>query len=254
MGHPAAATVAAAGGGLDRRQLDVDAARPGQRLRRHRGAQRRGPRPRAYPAVDGTVAGGVLDLGQPHEDRLRRAMTGREDTRRPAMRAIAVTKSRVLLVLAIIAAGLMWGGSAASAATTTIDLCAKPGTATLTGAVTVPVWGFGIPSTPGDCATATAGLPGPVLSVAEGDTVTVNVTNALPAGHTLTFEVPGLSFAAGPQDAAVGATVTRTFTANAPGTYQYRSGGDAGRQQAMGLAGALVVRPPAANQAYDSAA
>ena len=79
------------------------------------------------------------------------------------MRAIAVTKSRVLLVLAIIAAGLMYGGSAASAATTTIELCAKQGTATLTGAVTVPIWGFGIPATPGDCATATASLPGPQL-------------------------------------------------------------------------------------------
>ena len=81
------------------------------------------------------------------------------------MRAIAATTSRVLLVLAIIAAGLMYGGSTASAATTTIDLCAKPGTATLTGAVTVPIWGFGIPSTPGDCSTAAASLPGPPLEV-----------------------------------------------------------------------------------------
>ena len=76
------------------------------------------------------------------------------------MRAIAVTKSRILLVLAVIAAGLMYGGSTASAATVSINLCAVPGTATLTGAVTVPIWGFGIPATPGDCSTATASLPG----------------------------------------------------------------------------------------------
>ena len=43
------------------------------------------------------------------------------------MRAIAVTKSKVLLVFAIIAAGLMYGGSAASAATVSINLCALPG-------------------------------------------------------------------------------------------------------------------------------
>jgi FtsP/CotA-like multicopper oxidase with cupredoxin domain len=90
--------------------------------------------------------------------------------------------------------------------------------------------------------------------VNEGDTVTVNVTNALPAGHTVSFELPGLDVAAGPTDAAVGATVTRTFNASAPGTYLYQSGGDAGRQEAMGLSGALIVRSATANQAYDTAA
>jgi FtsP/CotA-like multicopper oxidase with cupredoxin domain len=194
-------------------------------------------------------------------------MIGREDTRRPAMRAIAVTKSRVLLVLAMIAAGLMLGGSAASAATVSIDLCALPGTATLTGAVSVPIWGFGVPTTPGDCSTATASLPGPQLelttSATETTTVTFNVTNALPAGHTITFEIPGITFDAGPADAAPGATLVRSFTApispsapgaaNAAGTYLYGSGGDGGRQQAMGLYGALIVRPPTAGQAYESA-
>jgi FtsP/CotA-like multicopper oxidase with cupredoxin domain len=195
-------------------------------------------------------------------------MIGREDTRRPAMRAIAVTKSRVLLVLAMIAAGLMWDGSAASAATLSINLCALPGTATLTGAVTVPIWGFGIPTTPGDCTTATASLPGPqldvTLSATEPTSVTFNVTNALPAGHPITFEIPGVTFDAGPADVAPGATGSWSFTApaspsapgaaNAAGTYLYGSGGDGGRQQAMGLYGALIVRPSTAGRAYESAA
>jgi FtsP/CotA-like multicopper oxidase with cupredoxin domain len=195
-------------------------------------------------------------------------MIGREDTRRPAMRAIAVTKSRVLLVLAMIAAGLMWGGPPASAATQTINLCALPGTATLTGAVTVPIWGFGIPTTPGDCSTATASLPGPqldvTLSATETTTVTFNVTNALPDGHSITFEIPGISFDAGPADVDPGGTLTRSFTApvspsapgegNAAGTYLYGSGGDGGRQQAMGLYDALIVRPSTAGRAYESAA
>ncbi len=184
------------------------------------------------------------------------------------MRAIAVTKGRVLLVLAMIAAGVMWDGPAASAATASINLCALPGTATLTGAVTVPVWGFGIPTTPGDCSTATASLPGPqldvTLSATEPTTVTFNVTNALPAGHSITFEIPGITFDAGPADVGPGGTLTRSFTApaspsapgaaNAAGTYLYGSGGDGGRQQAMGLYGALIVRPSTAGRAYESAA
>lgn len=189
------------------------------------------------------------------------------------MRAIAitksrVTKSRVLLVLAMIAAGLMFGGSAASAATVSINLCALPGTATLTGAATVPIWGFGIPTTPGDCSTATASLPGPqldvTLSATETTTVTFNVTNALPAGHSITFEIPGITFDAGPADVDPGGTLSLSFTApaspsapgtaNAAGTYLYGSGGDGGRQQAMGLYGALIVRPSTAGRAYEPAA
>ncbi|WP_426503215.1 multicopper oxidase domain-containing protein [Dactylosporangium sp. McL0621] len=170
------------------------------------------------------------------------------------MRAPAFKKAtRALIVLALAAAGLGFTSSSASAAPVSINLCAKGGTATVPGPVSVPIWGFGVPTTPGDCSTATAGAPGPVLTVNEGDTVTISVINALPAGHTLSFEIPGVDFTPGPTDAAVGATVTRSFTANRPGTYVYRSGGGAGRQEAMGLYGALIVRPPTANQAYDTA-
>ena len=184
------------------------------------------------------------------------------------MRAIAVTKSRVLLVLAVIAAGLMYSGSTASAATVSINLCAVPGNATLTGTTTVPIWGFATTTTPGDCSSATASLPGPqlgvTLSATETTTVTFNVTNALPAGHSITFEIPGITFDAGSADVDPGGTLTLSFTApaspsaagaaNAAGTYLYGSGGDGGRQQAMGLYGALIVRPSTAGQAYESAA
>jgi FtsP/CotA-like multicopper oxidase with cupredoxin domain len=176
------------------------------------------------------------------------------------MRAIAPKTSRVLVVLAVAATWLALGGSAASAATVSINLCAVPGTATLTGADTVPIWGFGIPTTPGDCSTATASLPGPLLSVTlsatETTTVTFAITNALPAGHTVTFEIPGIVFDPGPTDIAPGATVSRSFTApmspaatdatNGAGTYLYQSGGDGGRQEAMG--------PSTAGRAYESAA
>jgi FtsP/CotA-like multicopper oxidase with cupredoxin domain len=173
---------------------------------------------------------------------------------RLAMRPLAFKKTKALLVLVVVSAGLALTSSTASAAPVSVNLCAVPGTATLTGAVTVPIWGFAEPTTPGDCSTATASLPGPVLQANVGDSVTVTVTNALPAGHTLSFEVPGIDFDAGPVNAAAGDSVTRTFTAGAPGTYLYSSGGDGGRQAAMGLYGALIVRPATPNQAYDSAA
>jgi FtsP/CotA-like multicopper oxidase with cupredoxin domain len=171
-----------------------------------------------------------------------------------APRARAFRTARALLVLMVVSAGLTLTSSAASAAPVTVNLCAVPGTATLVGAVTVPIWGFGVPTTPGDCSTATASLPGPVLTANQGDGVTVTVTNALPAGHTISFEAPGIGFGAGPATAPAGGTLTRTFTASAPGTYLYQSGGDGGRQAAMGLYGALIVRSPTANQAYDPAA
>ncbi len=76
-----------------------------------------------------------------------------------------VTKKmfRLLLAFAITVGGLALTGSHASAAPVSINMCALPGNLALPGAVTVPIWGFGIPTTPGDCSTATASLPGPVF-------------------------------------------------------------------------------------------
>jgi len=70
--------------------------------------------------------------------------------------------------------------------------------------------------------------------VNEGDVVSIRVINALPAGHTVSFEIPGIDFAAGGTDAAPGADVTRSFTAGSPGTYLYQSGGDAGARRRWG--------------------
>ncbi len=170
------------------------------------------------------------------------------------MRSLRMTKTRFALGLAMLVAGLTLTGGAASAASVTIELCAKPGTVSLPGAANVPIWGFGVPSTPGDCSTAVAGLPGPNLAVDQGDTVTLQVTNQLPTGHTVSMEIPGVRFDPGPVDAASGSSVSVSFTAADPGTYLYQSGGDAGRQEAMGLSGALVVRSATAGQAYGSAA
>lgn len=61
-----------------------------------------------------------------------------------ALAARSVRKSRALLIVAVTAAAFTVANSSASAAPVTITLCAKPGTATLTGAVSVPIWGFGL--------------------------------------------------------------------------------------------------------------
>ena len=165
-------------------------------------------------------------------------------------------KSSALAVLTLSVAGFVTVGSTASAAAVPIELCAAAGTVTLAGEpAAIPIWGFGIPTTPGDCATATPSLPGPQLTVGQGDVVTLTVHDNLPAGslpHAIHLEIPGVTFVPGPVDAPVGGAVTVSFTAAAPGTYQYQSGGDAGRQEAMGLTGALIVRPPVAGQAYGS--
>jgi FtsP/CotA-like multicopper oxidase with cupredoxin domain len=176
---------------------------------------------------------------------------------RLAMRP-SLLKVRALLVGVVTTASLVLVSSATSAAPVSIDLCAVSGTATLPGAVVAPIWGFGAPAVPGDCLTAIAGIPGPVLSVDQGDVVTINVTNALPAGtpdvpHVVSIEIPGMTFDPGAIDAAVGATASVTFTATRPGTYLYQSSGDGGRQLGMGLYGALIVRPATPNQAYDDA-
>jgi FtsP/CotA-like multicopper oxidase with cupredoxin domain len=177
----------------------------------------------------------------------------------PTMRALAdkrIRRSVLLAAVLTVAAAVTYPAAAPSAPTVvSFDLCAKAGTAPLPGD-TVPIWGFalkpaGVPCSDGSVVPA---LPGPQLSVGAGDLVTLNVTNALDAGHTISIEAPGLSFDPGPADAAPGDTVSRTFTASAPGTYLYQSSGGAGRQVAMGLYGALVVRPATAGRAYDTSA
>ena len=104
-------------------------------------------------------------------------------------------------------------------------------------------------------------LPGPVLCVTSGKTVTVILHNHLPEASSIVF--PGQSavkangnpaqpeYAGTPplltsmvQSApARTGSVTYTFTAGSPGTYLYKSGTDVDKQVQMGLTGALVVRP-----------
>jgi FtsP/CotA-like multicopper oxidase with cupredoxin domain len=99
--------------------------------------------------------------------------------------------------------------------------------------------------------------PGPVLCVNQGDTVTVVLNNSLPYNLRTSLIFPGQeSVLANGQPvqpelannslantAAPGGSVTYSFVANKPGTFIYESGTDPKTQVAMGLFGALIVRP-----------
>jgi FtsP/CotA-like multicopper oxidase with cupredoxin domain len=159
---------------------------------------------------------------------------------------------RILIAAAFaIGASASIGASVASAAPVSIDLCAKAGTLTLAGSATVPVWGFAQMTAGQTCADVSAQVPGPVLDVNAGDVVTITLHNDL--AEPASVEIPGEAVVQGAAEAAAGLTQTYTFTASSPGTFIYQSASNAGRQNAMGLYGALIVRPATSGRAYDDA-
>jgi FtsP/CotA-like multicopper oxidase with cupredoxin domain len=131
-------------------------------------------------------------------------------------------------------------------------------------------WGYGCNGTPSGFAPTMPGqncptmqVPGPTLIVTEGQTVTVNLVNNLPAaaGNT-SILFPGFNVTATggvtglltqestPTTATTCATascVTYTFTASAPGTHAYYSGTQGDLQIEMGLYGAVIVLPATAS-------
>lgn len=107
-------------------------------------------------------------------------------------------------------------------------------------------------------------IPGPTLIVTEGQTVSVTLTNNLPAaagntsilfpGFTLTSACPSGQQGLLTCEAAPGGTVTYTFVASSPGTRAYYSGTQGDLQVEMGLYGAIVVLPSTSAANYPSAA
>jgi FtsP/CotA-like multicopper oxidase with cupredoxin domain len=181
----------------------------------------------------------------------------------------------LLVVIALIGAGLFqgealaalgFGGSRTSLAainnpaactvvtgSVTCDLYATTGTLTLPDSTVVDIWGFS------DTSTGSAQLPGPTIIATEGDAVTITLHNNLAEDTALIF--PGQAMIPDTVGVAAydGITVqskTYTFEATNPGTYLYEAGllPNAARQVAMGMFGALVVRPASGvNHAYDAA-
>jgi len=182
------------------------------------------------------------------------------------MRTTKMTKSISIARLLLAPMMALFLAVAAQAATpgisgTTFNLVAQTAFLNQPDGETVYAWGYGCLNTTGNTfvpaaiTTATCPtmqVPGPTLVVTEGQTITVNLTNALPtaAGNTsilfpdfqmqaFTNGVAGLLT----QEAAPGQMVTYTFVASTPGTHAYYSGTQGDLQVEMGLYGALIVLP-----------
>ncbi len=146
--------------------------------------------------------------------------------------------------------GVLFGPTGpASAAVRSFDLYAVVGTdAVMPGGQSVHIWGYN------DTGAAVTRPGGPTLVVDQGDEVTITLHNQLGEASGLLVQgqrmVPDLTGVAG------GGTKAYTFTAGDAGTYLYEAAPlpNAQHQVAMGLYGALVVRPPTSGQAYASTA
>jgi FtsP/CotA-like multicopper oxidase with cupredoxin domain len=92
-------------------------------------------------------------------------------------------------------------------------------------------------------------VPGPRLSLTEGDRVRINFHNALPETTTVHWHgliVPNaMDGPAGITQAPIppGGSYTYEFTVGQSGTYFYHSHDEPDRQQSLGLYGALIVAP-----------
>jgi FtsP/CotA-like multicopper oxidase with cupredoxin domain len=131
---------------------------------------------------------------------------------------------------------------------TACDLYATTGEVTLPGQVSpVPIRGFSTSATAG-----TATLPGPTIVATVGQVLTVHLHNLLDAPVSLAF--PGQSLAPDTTGVGINEDATYTFTVSSPGTYLYEAGlTTAGPGLvATGMSGALIVRPAAANTAYEA--
>jgi len=143
-----------------------------------------------------------------------------------------------------------WAASSATEATLPATTCslwmgfracalyALPTTLTMPDSSTVQAWGFA-PST-----TTLPTVPGPAIIVEEGESVLIVLSNQIP-GENVSLMFPGFDLAPDTDGVPFGSTASYVFTASKPGTYLYEAGLTANgpRQVAMGLFGALIVRP-----------
>jgi FtsP/CotA-like multicopper oxidase with cupredoxin domain len=177
------------------------------------------------------------------------------------LKARLIVAPMVALLLMATAAFASAPGITGTGTPGTFNLTAQPAYLSQPDGAAVYSWGYGCTGgtatfapaaiTTGVCNTMQ--VPGPTLIVTEGQTVTVTLTNGLPAaaGNTSIlfpgFNVTATNGVAGllTQEAAHGGTVTYTFVASSPGTRAYYSGTQGDLQVEMGLYGAIIVLPVA---------
>jgi hypothetical protein len=133
----------------------------------------------------------------------------------------------------------------------TCELWATTGTVTMPDSTVVNIWGYS------DTAAGPAQLPGPTLVANEGETLVVILHNGLGETTSLAFR----GFPVAPDTVGVGAGLDNSAAPYSlpnvqPGTYMYEAGltTNGPRQVAMGMFGALIVRPAlGAGYAYNDA-
>jgi hypothetical protein len=171
-----------------------------------------------------------------------------------------ITRSSFKLAIALTLVVAMFGlgrqttsAYAACSPTVSFNLYAKAGSISISAAnPNVTIWGYS--STSGGAAS----LPGPVLDVPQGTCVGVTLYNNLPLAQATALVFQGQSMVPDTTGITPGNSRLYTFTASNPGTFLYEAGltADAPRQVAMGMYGALIVRPigftalSVPNQAY----
>lgn len=123
-----------------------------------------------------------------------------------------------------------------------VNITASPDTGN--GATTLPVWGYT------NVAGGAGRVPGPLIEMVEGETATVEVVNTRNRNHN--FVVQGMT--SDTTSIPPGGSRTYTLNASRSGVYLYRDTLANGVNQALGLLGAVIVRPSAgSNRAWSSA-
>jgi manganese oxidase len=144
-------------------------------------------------------------------------------------------KSLAMLGLSVV---LLSGAEFAQAATQNFTLYINAGTLTVTGngGATLNVWGYGT--------TAVPVVPGPQLTVNEGDTVNITVINNHNINHNFIIKNVTTDTSA----IAPGGSKIYSFTAPTAGSYVYSDtlGNNVNRE--MGLYGAMTVKPAGGGQ------
>ncbi len=160
-----------------------------------------------------------------------------------------ITKVRFWTAVAAFLATVIFLPQQIYAASVAIDLCAKSGTMTMPDGATITVWGYV------DCSVnpALAAPGGPTIYANQGDLLTITLHNGLTEQTALLFQ--GQVMPPDRVGVAPGGVKAYSFPATAAGTYLYEAGllANAQHQVAMGLYGALIVRPATTDQAYAAA-
>ena len=170
-------------------------------------------------------------------------------------------KQRLFCLILAAALLLTWGIGASTASAAEYYLRAEIFYMTMPDATVVPMWGYSLgagPSGPWDPATS----PGPRLTVPPGDTtLTIHLTNQLPAWASTSLVIPGLTATMTPvrlpngraraitAEVASGGSGDYTWTGLRPGTFMYHSGSQMQVQVQMGLFG-MVTQDYATGEAY----